>query len=164
MKHNDLSYPKIGKLICSTRGNLDSIRRLVEWLKSIHVKGEFLGVVLTRSGDNILERSDAELDELVEYLESTGVRRDWMGFVMSRCPELLCFSMEEVKTRVEFYMDMGMNEKDFGTMVFDCPKVLGFFTLEDMSQKVLIPGLFYNPRLRCWSVECVLLAFVPLFS
>ncbi|XP_021896750.1 transcription termination factor MTERF2, chloroplastic isoform X2 [Carica papaya] len=165
LKHNDLSYPKIGKLICSTRGNLDSIRRLVEWLKSIHVKGEFLGVVLTRSGDNILERSDAELDELVEYLESTGVRRDWMGFVMSRCPELLCFSMEEVKTRVEFYMDMGMNEKDFGTMVFDCPKVLGFFTLEDMSQKVHYLKEFgltteevgrllaFKPQLMCCSIE-----------
>jgi mTERF domain-containing protein len=29
-----------------------------------------------------------------------------------------------------------MNEKDFGTMVFDYPRVLGYFTLEEMNQKV----------------------------
>lgn len=31
---------------------------------------------------------------------------------------------------------MRMNEKDFGTMVFDYPRVLGFFTLEEMNEKV----------------------------
>ncbi|KDP46254.1 hypothetical protein JCGZ_10094 [Jatropha curcas] len=136
LKHNGLSYPKIAKLICLSRGNLESIRRLADWLKSIHVKGEFLGVVLTQAGDNILERSNEELSEIVEYLESNGVRSIWMGYVMSRCPQLLSFSMEEVENRVKFYFDMGMNEKDFGTMVFDYPRVLGYFPLEDMKQKV----------------------------
>lgn len=131
-----MPYPKIAKLICLSRGNLESITRLAEWLKSIHVKGEFLGVVLTKAGDNILEHSIKELDETVEYLESNGVRRDWMGYIMTRCPQLLSYSMEEVRTRVQFYLDLGMNEKDFGTMVFDYPRVLGYFTLEEMNQKV----------------------------
>ncbi|XVE49054.1 hypothetical protein DITRI_Ditri01bG0051400 [Diplodiscus trichospermus] len=136
LKHNHLSYPKIAKLICMSKGNLDSIRRLVEWLKTIHVKGEFLGVTLLKSGDDILQRRIGELDEIVEYLESNGVKRDWMGFVISRCPRWLSYSMEELKMRVEFYLNMGMNEKDFGTMVFDYPGVLGQFTLEEMNQKV----------------------------
>ncbi|KAJ9135520.1 hypothetical protein P3X46_032698 [Hevea brasiliensis] len=136
LKHNGLPYPKIAKLICLSRGNLESITGRADWLKSIHVRGEFLGVVLTKAGDNILERSNEELAEIVEYLESNGVRRDWMGYVMSRCPQLLSYSMEEVKARVRFYLDMGMNEKDFGTMVFDYPRVLGYFTLEEMNQKV----------------------------
>lgn len=100
------------------------------------MKGEFLGVTLVNAGDNILERSNEELDEIVEYLESKGVRRDWMGYVVSRCPQLLSYNMEEVKTRVKFYLDMGLNEHDFGTMVFDYPKALGYFTLEEMNQKV----------------------------
>lgn len=136
LKHNAVSYPRIAKLIYMSRGNVESIRRVTEWLKSIHVKGEFLGSVLTKAGENILERSIEELDEIVWYLESNGVRMDWMGYVMSRCPQLLCCSMEEVKTRVGFFLDMGMNEKDFGTMVFDYPRVLGYFTLEEMNQKV----------------------------
>ncbi|XP_054776496.1 transcription termination factor MTERF2, chloroplastic isoform X2 [Prosopis cineraria] len=136
LKHNALSYHRISKLILMSRGNLESIRRLAEWLKSVHVKGEFLGVTLVNAGDNVLERSDEELDEIVEYLESKGVRRDWMGYVISRCPQLLSYSMEEVKTRVKFYIDMGLNDHDFGTMVFDYPKVLGHFTLEEMNQKV----------------------------
>ncbi|KAI4298340.1 hypothetical protein L6164_031913 [Bauhinia variegata] len=136
LKHNSLSYPKIAKLILMSKGKLESIRRLAEWLKSVHVKGEFLGVALVRAGENILERSNEELDETVEYLETMGVRRDWMGYVISRCPELLSYSMEEVKTRVGFYVDMGLNENDFGTMVFDYPKALGYFTLEEMNQKV----------------------------
>ncbi|KAL5788581.1 hypothetical protein ACOSP7_005530 [Xanthoceras sorbifolium] len=136
LKHNNLSYPRIAKLICMSRGNLESIRHLADWLKSIHVKGEFLGVAFLKSGGNILERSREELDEIVDYLENKGVRRDWMGYVMSRCPQLLSCSIEEVKTRVAFYMDMGMNERDFGTMVFDYPRVLGFFSLEEMNQKV----------------------------
>lgn len=136
LKHNAVSYPRIAKLIYMSRGNVESIRRVTEWLKSIHVKGEFLGSVLTKAGENILERPIEDLDEIVWYLESNGVRMDWMGYVMSRCPQLLCCSMEEVKTRVGFFLDMGMNEKDFGTMVFDYPRVLGYFTLEEMNQKV----------------------------
>ncbi|XP_059647673.1 transcription termination factor MTERF2, chloroplastic [Cornus florida] len=136
LKHNSLSYPQIGKIICMSRGNVDSIRRTAEWLKSIHVKERFIGVALMRAGGNILERSTEELDEIVVYLESHGVRRDWMGCVMSRCPELLFYSMEEVKSRVQYYLDMGMNDEDFGTMVFDYPKVLGYFSMEEMNQKV----------------------------
>lgn len=83
-----------------------------------------------------MERSLEELDDIVDYLESKGVRMDWMGFVVSRCPELLAFSLEEVKIRSEFYLDMGMNNNDFGTMVFDYPKVLGYLSLEEMHQKV----------------------------
>ena len=105
-------------------------------MKSVYLKGEFLGVALVRAGDNILDRSNEELDDIVGYLETNGVRRDWMGYVMSRCPQLLSYSMEELKNRVNFYLDMGLNEKDFGTMVFDYPKALGFFSLEEMNQKV----------------------------
>lgn len=136
LKHNSLSYPQIGRMICMSKGNLESVKYLVDWLKSIHVKGRYIGVVFMRIGDTILKRSTEELDEIILYLESKGVRRDWMGYVISRCAELLAFSLEEVKIRVRFYMDMGMNEHDFGTMVYDCPKVLGYFTLEDMNQKV----------------------------
>lgn len=136
LKHNSLSYPQIGKLICLSKGDLGSIRRRAEWLKSIHVKGRFIGVALVKAGDCFLERSNEELDEIVEYLERNGVRRDWMGQVMSRCPQLLSYSLEEVTARVGFYVDMGINEKDFGTMVFDYPRVLGYYTLDEMNQKV----------------------------
>ncbi|XP_061363582.1 transcription termination factor MTERF2, chloroplastic [Gastrolobium bilobum] len=136
LKHNALSYPQIAKLILMSRGKLESIRNCVEWLKSVHVKGEYLGLSLLKGGENILQRSNEELDEIVLYLESNGVRREWMGYVMSRCPQLLSYSLEEVKNRAQFYFDMGLNEKDFGTMVFDYPKALGYFTLEVMNQKV----------------------------
>ncbi|KAJ6895033.1 LOW QUALITY PROTEIN: transcription termination factor MTERF [Populus alba x Populus x berolinensis] len=133
LKHNAVSYPRIAKLIYMSRGNVESIRRVTEWLKSIHVKGEFLGSVLTKAGE--IFWNDL-LKNWMKLFESNGVRMDWMGYVMSRCPQLLCCSMEEVKTRVGFFLDMGMNEKDFGTMVFDYPRVLGYFTLEEMNQKV----------------------------
>lgn len=136
LKHNALSYPQIGRMICMSKGNLESIRYLVEWLKSNHVKGRYIGVVFMREGESILRRSIAELDETVQYLENKGVNRDWMGYILSRCPELLAFSMEDLQTRVSFYTDMGMNEHDFGTMVYDFPKVLGYFPLEEMSLKV----------------------------
>ncbi|KAF5448820.1 hypothetical protein F2P56_029319 [Juglans regia] len=136
LKHNSVSYPKIGKLISMSRGKIESIRRVVEWLKSIHVKGEFLGVTLTKAGENLLELSNDELDEIVDYLESNGVRRVWMGYVVSRCPQLLSYSMEELRSRVQLFLDMGMNDNDFGTMVFDYPRVLGYYTLEEMTEKV----------------------------
>ncbi|KAE9447246.1 hypothetical protein C3L33_20827, partial [Rhododendron williamsianum] len=136
LKHNSLSYPQIAKLICMSRGNLYAIRHAAEWVKSINVKGRFIGVALTKSGEKMLGRSPEELDEIVGYLESQGVRRDWMGYVMSQCPQLLSYSMEELKSRVQFFLDMGMNDKDFGTMVFDYPQVLGYFSMEEMKQKV----------------------------
>lgn len=137
LKHHEFSYNRIAKIICMSKGNLDSIRIMIEWLKTIHVKGEFIGVAFLRSGDNILQRSREELGEIVEYLESNGVRRDWMGYVVGRCPELLSFSMEEVKSRVDFFLKMGMNQNDFGTMVYDYPKIIGYFSFEEMEKKVL---------------------------
>ncbi|XP_042478826.1 transcription termination factor MTERF2, chloroplastic-like isoform X2 [Macadamia integrifolia] len=136
LKHNSLTYSQIGKLVCMSCENLELIRQKIEWLKTIHVKSEFLGATFAKAGGNILQRSTQELDEIVCYLESNGVRREWMGSVVSRCPPLLGYTMDEVKSRVNFYLDMGMDEKDFGTMVFDFPKALGFFTLEDMNSKV----------------------------
>lgn len=136
LKHNSLSYPQIAKLICMSRRNLNSIRQLAEWLKTIYVRGRYIGVALTRAGGNIFERSSQDLDEIVDYLEDNGIRKDWMGYVVSRCPEILSFSMDELKARVGFYLNMGMDKKDFGTMVFDYPKVLGYFSVEEMNQKV----------------------------
>ncbi|KAL5169149.1 Transcription termination factor MTERF2, chloroplastic [Glycine soja] len=136
LKHNAISFPRIAKLILMSRGNLEAVRSFVEWLKSVYVKGEFLGVVMVNAGDNIFQRSHAELDEIVLYLESNGVRRDWMEYVISRCPQLLSYSLDEVKTRAQFYHDMGLNEKDFGTMVFDFPKVLGYYSMEEINAKV----------------------------
>lgn len=121
-----------------SKGNLESITRAAEWLKSIHVKGRFIGVALLKA-EHLLDRCTEELDEMVEYLERSGVRRDWMGHVMSRCPQLLSCSMEEIKTRVGFYLDMGMSSNDFGTMVFDYPRVLGHYTLAEMNEKVAHP-------------------------
>ncbi|XP_021738611.1 transcription termination factor MTERF2, chloroplastic-like [Chenopodium quinoa] len=136
LKHNSLSHPQIGRIICMSKGDVQLIRRHVEWLKSIHVNGRYIGVVFTRVGETILRRSIEEMDEIVVYLKNKGVRREWMGYVISRCPELVAFSMEEVKIRVRFYTDMGMNNHDFGTMVYDFPKALGYFALEEMKQKV----------------------------
>lgn len=136
LKHNSLSYPQIGKLICASKGNIECIRCLAEWLKTIHVNGRYIGVTLTRAGGNILERGIEEFNEIVEYLEDNGVRRDWMGYVVSRCPEVLTFSMDELRSRAEFYLTMGMDKNDFGTMLFDCPKVLGYFSMEEMNRKV----------------------------
>ncbi|CAN4107545.1 unnamed protein product [Withania somnifera] len=120
LKHNALSYPQIANLICNSKGDLESIRRLAEWLKSIHVKGRFIGLVLIRAKGNILGRSLEELDEIIGYLEYKGVKRDWMGYI----------------SLVQTSFDMGMDEKDFGTMLFDYPKVLGYFSMEEMNQKV----------------------------
>ncbi|KAL9296417.1 hypothetical protein ACSQ67_022313 [Phaseolus vulgaris] len=136
LKHNALSYPRIAKIILMSRGKPEAIRSFVMWLKSVRVKGEFLGVVMLKAGENILQRRHEELDEIVQYLEANGVRRDWMGYVISRCPQLLSYSLEEVKTRAHFFIDMGLNEKDFGTMVFDFPRVLGYYSLEEMNEKV----------------------------
>ncbi|KAF6136282.1 hypothetical protein GIB67_042767 [Kingdonia uniflora] len=136
LKHNSMTYPQIGKLIFMSCGNLESIRRLTEWLKTIYVKGMYLGVVLVKAGGGILERSTEELNEVIRYLEKNGVKREWMGFVITRCPKILSYSIEEVKSRVSFYFDLGMDEKDFGTMVFEYSKAFGFFTLKEMKCKV----------------------------
>ncbi|KAL9173983.1 hypothetical protein ABFS82_02G023300 [Erythranthe guttata] len=165
LKHNSLSYPQIGKLICASKGNLDSIRQLAQWLKTIHIKGRYIGVTLTRAGGNVLERSIEEFNEIVEYLEENGVRKDWMGYVVSRCPEILSFSMEELRRRTDFYLSMGMEKNDFGTMLFDCPKVIGYFSIEEMNQKVAYLKEFgldneevgrllaFKPQLMACSIE-----------
>ncbi|MQL83822.1 hypothetical protein Taro_016307 [Colocasia esculenta] len=164
LKHNSLSYPQIGKAICMCTSKLDRVRQLVEWLKSVHVKGESLGVVLIKA-EKLLERSTDALDEIVDYLQKNGVRGDWVGFVVSRCPQILALSIEDLERRVNFYLEMGMDQNDFGTMVYDYPRVLGFFSLEEMNNKVSYLREFglstndirrllaYKPQLMGCSIE-----------
>ncbi|KAJ0980388.1 hypothetical protein J5N97_008643 [Dioscorea zingiberensis] len=135
LKHNSMTYPQIGKLLCMCSGDLGSVKELIEWLKSIYVKGKYLGAVVTKAGP-IWEREPETLEEIVNFLEKNRVRREWIGFVVARCPQLLGMTMDELKTRVRFYLDMGINENDFGTMVFDYPRALGFYSLEEMNSKV----------------------------
>ncbi|KAG2631537.1 hypothetical protein PVAP13_2NG242275 [Panicum virgatum] len=122
-------------------------------------------VYIQESGLVELVKSFEELEEIIDYLESCGVRRDWIGYVVSRCPQLLNLSMDELETRVRFYTDMGMDEKDFGTMVYDYPRVLGFLSLEEMNSKVqylkefglsneeLGRLLAFKPQLMACSIE-----------
>lgn len=135
LKHNQLSYPRIGMLVSTVADDLEGLKLRIRWLKSIHVRGRYLGVVLTRQA-NILRRPIEDLDDNVQFLESHGVLIDWMGFVVSRCPEILSFSMEELKCRVNFFLELGMSDNDFGTMVFEYPKAIGFFSIADMINKV----------------------------
>lgn len=110
----------------------------MEWLKSIYVKGMCLGGVVTKAGP-IWERNLEELEEIVNFLEKKRVRKEWIGYVVSRCPQLLGMTMDELKVRVRFYLDMGMSDNDFGTMVFDYPRALGYYSIEEMHSKVFSP-------------------------
>ncbi|KAJ1287671.1 hypothetical protein BS78_02G029000 [Paspalum vaginatum] len=163
-KHNSMTYPQIAKVVCACSGDLEKVRRMIKWLRSIYVKGDFLGRVLANGG-SFLNRSFEELEEVIGYLESCGVRRDWIGYVVSRCPQLLNLSMDELEARVRFYTDMGMDEKDFGTMVYDYPRVLGFLSMEEMNSKAhyltefglsteeLGKLLAFKPQLMACSIE-----------
>ncbi|WVZ61808.1 hypothetical protein U9M48_011623 [Paspalum notatum var. saurae] len=163
-KHNSMTYPQIAKVVCSCSGDLEKVRRMIKWLRSIYVKGDFLGRVLANGG-SFLNRSFEELEEVIGYLESCGVRRDWIGYVVSRCPQLLNLSMDELEARVRFYTDMGMDEKDFGTMVYDYPRALGFLSMEEMNSKAqylkefglsteeLGKLLAFKPQLMACSIE-----------
>ncbi|RCV09425.1 hypothetical protein SETIT_2G027400v2 [Setaria italica] len=163
-KHNSMTYPQIAKVVCACSGDLGKVRTMIKWLRSIYVKGDFLGRVLANGG-SFLNRSFEELEDIIGYLESCGVRRDWIGYVVSRCPQLLNLSMDELETRVRFYTDMGMDEKDFGTMVYDYPRDLGFLSLEEMNSKVqylkefglsteeLGRLLAFKPQLMACSIE-----------
>ncbi|XP_057842577.1 transcription termination factor MTERF2, chloroplastic isoform X1 [Cryptomeria japonica] len=134
LKHNQMSFPRIGELVSAAADDLEGLRLRVRWLKSIHVKGRYLGVVLTKN-ERIIRRPIEDLDCNVQLLENSGVAMDWMGFIISHCPEILSFDIEELKCRVNFFLELGMSDKDFGTMLFEYPKVIGFFTLEDMNNK-----------------------------
>lgn len=132
-----MTYPQICKIICKCNNDLNHIRRMAEWLKSIHVKGQFLGPTMVKAGPTLLDLKFEQLEENIDQLESYGVRNEWIGYVVTKCPKLLVMPVEEMEARICFYKEMGLNERDFGTMVFDYPKALGFFSLEEMQSKVL---------------------------
>ncbi|KAF3323911.1 mTERF [Carex littledalei] len=136
LKHNSMTYPQIGKIICKCNNDLNHICCMAEWLKSIHVKGQFLGPTMVKAGPTLLDLKFEQLEENIDQLERYGVRNEWIGYVVTKCPKLLVMSVEELEARICFYQEMGLNERDFGTMVFDYPKALGFFSLEEMQSKV----------------------------
>jgi mTERF len=143
MKHNSMTYIQIGKIICACNKDLSHIRRMAEWLKSVNVKGQFLGPTMARAGPTLLNLKFEQLEDNLDFLERYGVRNEWIGYVVTKCPQLLVMSIEELDTRICFYKEMGLNERDFGTMVFDYPRALGYFSLEEMKSKVLSVAFIY---------------------
>ncbi|KAM7261776.1 hypothetical protein ACFE04_020853 [Oxalis oulophora] len=110
-----------------SKGNLESIRPIVEWLKMIHVRSKFLGVVLLKSGETILERSREELDEVVDYLESNG---HW-GY----------YTLDEMNEKVNYLKEFGLNHEQVGRLLAFKPQLMGC-SIEDR-WKPLVKFLYY---------------------
>ncbi|KAJ7565007.1 hypothetical protein O6H91_02G044200 [Diphasiastrum complanatum] len=135
LKHNGITVPRVGFLVCQAGDQLDIIRPRVEWLKNIYVKGRDLGVVLSRE-PSILEQSEEELNNTVSFLEDSGIRKDWIGWVVSRSPGVLALSTDELHEKVMFLSELGMEKEQFGAMIFNFPALLVRFSKEEMQIKV----------------------------
>ncbi|KAG0630296.1 hypothetical protein M758_1G168200 [Ceratodon purpureus] len=135
MKHNHITYPRIGKLVDLKGTDLDRLRERIHFLKKNYVRGRDLGVVLTRH-PVILERPLDELCNLIQLLEDAGVRRDWVGFVICRSPGVLALSIDELLDKISFFQELGVKPEYLGPMAFNFPASIGRFPLSEMQAKV----------------------------
>eukprot|EP00249_Psilotum_nudum_P005649 c19085_g1_i3 orf=381-1952(+) len=135
LNRNGLTAFQIGNLLSRVEDYNGVLQPVINWLKSINVRGRDLGIVLKRQ-PCILERSIEELNDVVELLEMNGVKKGWIGLMVRRSPILLSLGCEELQERVAFFTDLGINSDDFGAMVSNFPAVLGHFSLEEMQGKV----------------------------
>ena len=135
MKHNHITYPRVGKLVDLKGKDLDGLRERIEFLKKNYVRGRDLGVVLTRH-PVILDRPLEELSSLIQLLEDAGVRRSWVGFVICRSPGVLALSIDELLDKISFFQELGLKPEYFGPMAFNFPASIGRFPLSEMQAKV----------------------------
>ncbi|KAG6551731.1 hypothetical protein Mapa_006821 [Marchantia paleacea] len=135
LKHQNLSVPRIGSLICLADENLGRIKPRIEVLKSIYVKGRELGVVIERE-PSILDQSLAEIHNTIQILETAGVERKWLGLVVSRSPRVFSVGSDELLQKISMFTDLGISPEDFGLLVFKFPAVLGHLSVEEMLSKV----------------------------
>jgi hypothetical protein len=135
LKHNSVTMPRVGKLVDLKMENLQVLCERVAWLKHMHVHGRDLGVVLTRQ-PCILNRPQAELDELIGLLERAGIRREWVGFVISRSPAVLSLSSQELIKKLLFFENLGVTPQQLGPMAFNFPASIGHFHIDEMQTKV----------------------------
>ncbi len=142
LKHNSVTIPRVGKLVDLKMENLQVLCERVAWLKHMHVHGRDLGVVLTRQ-PCILNRPQAELDELIALLERAGIRREWVGFVISRSPAVLSLSSQELIKKLLFFENLGVTPQQLGPMAFNFPASIGHFHIDEMQTKVQ-HGYFLN--------------------
>lgn len=142
LKHNSVTMPRVGKLVDLKMENLQVLCERVAWLKHMHVHGRDLGVVLTRQ-PCILNRPQAELDELIGLLERAGIRREWVGFVISRSPAVLSLSSQELIKKLLFFENLGVTPQQLGPMAFNFPASIGHFHIDEMQTKVQ-HGYFLN--------------------
>ncbi|KAL2630783.1 hypothetical protein R1flu_015469 [Riccia fluitans] len=135
LKHQNLTVPRIGSLICLADENLERIRPRVELLKSIYVHGRELGAVIERE-PSILSQSIEELQNTVKILENAGIERKWLGLVVNRSPGVFAVGNEVLLRKISMFVDLGIPPEDFGRLVFKFPAVLGHLSLEEMRSKV----------------------------
>jgi mTERF domain-containing protein len=148
MKHNHITYPRVGKLVDLKGEDLDRLRERIGFLKKNYVRGRDLGVVLTRH-PVILDRPLEELQSLVQLLEDAGVQRSWVGFVICRSPGVLAHSVDELLDKISFFQGLGVRAKYFGPMAFNFPASIGRFPLSEMQAKVRVwfVCFFWTPEL-----------------
>ena len=135
MKHNQITVPRVGRLIDLKGQQLERLRQRISFLKENYVRGRDLGVVLTRQ-PIILDRPQKELETVITLLEEAGVRREWMGFVISRSPRVLSLSVEDLQEKISFFKGLGVTVEQFGPMTFNFPASIGHFPLVEMQTKV----------------------------
>lgn len=135
MKHNHITYPRVGKLVDLKGRDLDRLRERINFLKQNYVRGRDLGVVLTKH-PVVLDRPQEELRNMIQLLEDAGVRRDWVGFVICRSPGVLALSIDELLDKIAFFQGLGISPEYFGPMAFNFPASIGRFPVAEMQAKV----------------------------
>ncbi|KAL3688724.1 hypothetical protein R1sor_015033 [Riccia sorocarpa] len=135
LKHQNLTVPRIGSLICLADEKLERIKPRIELLKSIYVKGRELGAVIERE-PSILTQSLEELQNTVSILETAGIERKWLGLVVNRSPCVFAVGNEVLLRKISLFADLEIPPEDFGRLVFKFPAVLGYLSVEEMRSKM----------------------------
>ncbi|CAM6127598.1 unnamed protein product [Calypogeia fissa] len=164
LKHQNLTAPRIGRLICTADESIGRIKSRIQWLRTIYVKGRDLGVVIERY-PQILNLPFQDLNEKVEILETAGVQRKWLGVVVARQPKVLTVSADELREKISMITELGLSAEQFGIMVFRFPAIVGHFSVEEMQLKVdylrqigidnagLVKILASSPQLLACNIE-----------
>ncbi|KAJ0040289.1 hypothetical protein Pint_27229 [Pistacia integerrima] len=106
------------------------IKPVVQFLLDLGVPKSGIPVILTKRPQLCGSSLSGNLIPTMILLEDLGVDKKQWAKVINRCPALLTYSRQKLKSTVDFIYEMGLSAKSIGKILTRCPNIIGY-SIED---------------------------------
>ncbi|KAJ0041134.1 hypothetical protein Pint_26868 [Pistacia integerrima] len=102
------------------------LKSYVDFFYEMGLSTESVGKILTKRPQLFGFSLSKNLMPTMKFLEELGVDKKQWAKVIYRCPTVLCYSWQRLKSTVDFLYEMGLSAKSIGKILTQCPNIISY--------------------------------------